>query len=67
MLAFAVMLPFLLYAGSYLAMIKPGCFHGRPEQEDTRCYRFGQDYAETFYWPMELINRRVRPADYESW
>jgi hypothetical protein len=66
----------LLYVGSYLAIVKP---NGRVVQSMYResdgelvlgnwyyQYRFGQDWAAQFYWPLEQIDRRVRPGVWDG-
>ncbi|WP_254509266.1 hypothetical protein [Anatilimnocola floriformis] len=50
----------VLYVGSYLALVVPG-YH-IPGQFNN--YRMGYDYAERIFWPLEQIDRKLRP---ESW
>ena len=58
----------ILYVGSYLAMVLPsGILVPVADQRgsyDIRHYRLGGDYAEAIYWPLEQLDRRVRP---HSW
>jgi hypothetical protein len=62
--AILLLLP-VLYVGSYLAMVKPpdtrqksfqflgGCY---------RTYRIGGRSSERFFWPLEQIDRKLRPG-----
>jgi len=56
----------VLYVGSYLALVvrKPMVSVSLtfPTQYDAEFYRFGGDYARTFYWPLEQIDRQLQPA-----
>ncbi len=64
----AVVLVFvaLLYVGSYLALVRPLAMlipvRGAPGSYDMRHYALGGAIAETIYWPLEQIDRRIRPA-----
>jgi hypothetical protein len=54
----------LLYVGSYFALIDPpGVWikHGNCLSE-IRCYRIGGENAKICFWPLEQIDRKVRPA-----
>jgi hypothetical protein len=60
----------VLYVGSYLAMVVPEGIVTKRERvfgpgpavmtTGIDCYRFGNDYAKRFYWPLEKIDRRLR-------
>ena len=55
-----VLLP-IGYLVSYLMLVK----HDIPGSELPRMddrYRLGNDYAEVLYWPLEQIDRKLRPA-----
>jgi len=45
----------ILYGGSYLALVVPGA---------AMPYR-GVEPARSFFWPLEQIDRKVRPAEWE--
>lgn len=55
----------LLYIGSYLALVvrKPMVTVSLtfPTQYSADYYRFGGDYAEIFFWPLEQLDRRLQP------
>jgi hypothetical protein len=69
----------VLYVGSYLALVVPS---GRPyrvvlildgPQRPTPIYttgighyRFGVGLCQQFYWPLEQLDRKVRPRAWES-
>ena len=51
----------VLYVGSYLAMVTPG----GGSVSDIRWpahYRYSEYQAAVIYWPLEQIDRRMRPA-----
>jgi hypothetical protein len=63
----------LLYGGSYLALVVPGgrivwakpntqFWMGEPFLSH---YRAGRDFAPRFFWPLEQIDRMVRPGAWE--
>ncbi|QDU25720.1 hypothetical protein ETAA8_07900 [Anatilimnocola aggregata] len=57
--AVLLMLP-MLYAGSYLALVRPvddvhGCFYQYP--------RIGTDYGRMIIWPLQRIDIKVRPVE----
>ena len=58
----------ILYVGSYLAIVLLSAIlvpvTGQRGSYDIRHYRLGGDYAEAIYWPLEQLDRRVRP---HSW
>ena len=74
-LIFAIVLLLLpvLYVGSYLALVTPDL----RAVEDTSAapknrwrivfthYRFGRPWSERIYWPLEQIDRKVRPKVWE--
>jgi len=67
----AVLLLFpMLYAGSYLALVWPD--KERLDMADSRggvpTYRYGTEtWAWRVYWPLEQIDRHVRPAAWTAW
>jgi hypothetical protein len=79
-LAIALVLLFILlalYVGVYFAMVLPGEYHranvhdARGSRQFVNGYRFEGDsdssfakIAPTVFWPLEQIDRRLRPA---SW
>ena len=72
--AILLLLP-VLYVGSYLALVVPpgryvsrtvGSANNRPSTEIFfEKYRFGGEWARWFYWPLEQIDRKVRPRAWE--
>jgi hypothetical protein len=62
----------LLYVGSYLALVQPsGVVVQRPWREENGQlvvgnwhyhYQFGEQWAEQFFWPLEHLDRKLRPA-----
>jgi hypothetical protein len=61
----------VLYVGSYLALVRPAGFWqvskvltNPPRLEN---YAFGGRIAEAFYWPLEQVDRNVRPDAWEGW
>jgi hypothetical protein len=65
--AVILLLP-VLYVGSYLALVvrRPMVMVSLtfPTQYSADYYRVGGDYADTFFWPLEQIDRRLQP---EAW
>ncbi|WP_425617883.1 hypothetical protein NA78x_001573 [Anatilimnocola sp. NA78] len=68
-LIFAIVLLLLpvLYVGSYLALVNVSAdekeaFFAR--QRNVGAYRVGSKLASRFFWPLEQIDRKVRP---EAW
>ena len=65
-IAIVLLLLPVLYVGSYLVLVVP------PEQlRNTRriqtylfgpYYRFGGQWSERFFWPLEQIDRKLRPG-----
>jgi hypothetical protein len=59
----------LLYVGSYFALVVPaGYFNGRLNISSTMRppnYRIGAQQAAVFFWPLEQIDRRLRPEAWE--
>ena len=61
--ALLLVLPFL-YVGSYLVNVNPpGKLLLWSGQMD--CYRWGGSRAAMIYWPLEQIDRRLRPHAWE--
>jgi hypothetical protein len=56
-LAITLLLLPVLYVGSYLALVRPGL----PNPRTGSNYRYGGFVASYFYWPLEQIDRGVRP------
>ncbi|WP_254507837.1 hypothetical protein [Anatilimnocola floriformis] len=64
----------VVYVGSYLALVVPsGRSVVRPNYVDQQTlepswtwsnYRFGYPKTDRFFWPLEFLDRRVRP---ETW
>ncbi|WP_254512281.1 hypothetical protein [Anatilimnocola floriformis] len=60
----------VLYVGSYLALVVPGppipgAFSGiRPGTIYRGPYRYGKEWADRLFWPLEQIDRKLRP---ETW
>jgi hypothetical protein len=62
----------LLYVGSYLMLVVPsgiprqgiGEVNGVPYSRIARDnhYRMARDQSEWFYWPIEQIDRKLRPG-----
>jgi len=72
--AVLLLLP-VLYVGSYLALVTPGkvrftkavnvgasTYQGGVFYET---YRYGGTWAERVFWPLEQIDRKVRPEAWE--
>jgi hypothetical protein len=60
----------VLYLSSYLLLVvrRPmvSVSLTYPTQYSADYYRVGGDYAEAFYWPLEQIERKLRPAAWDS-
>jgi len=58
----------VLYVGSYLALVDPRGFYIPPSglAVEFTHYRFGGDLADVFFWPLEQIDRRLRPVAWRS-
>jgi hypothetical protein len=55
----------VLYVGSYLAMVSPKPLLNGPYDYAGFChYRVGNNWAKRLFWPLEQIDRKVRP---EAW
>jgi hypothetical protein len=69
--AIQLLLP-VLYVGSYLASVQPTTILfsvygvGQPQRIQMVRYRFGGRFAEQFFWPLEQIDRKLRPGMWES-
>ena len=73
-LAIAIVLLVLpvLYLGSYFALVVPQGFRTAPYEgpgamfamidAPFQHYRYGGRSAELYFWPLELIDRKVRPG-----
>lgn len=68
----ALLLLPVLYVGSYLALVRPGPpFTGalsgvRPHRIYTGHYRFGREWSERVFRPVELIDRKLRPKAWRT-
>ena len=58
--AIVVLLLPVLYLGGYAALVDPP---GKavPYGSGRECYRAGRQWSATFFWPVEKIDRQVRP------
>ena len=66
--AVLMILPLVLYVGSYLALVEPGpgfivTMNGK--QVYSGPYRKGEEWSDRVFWPLEQIDRRLRPAAWE--
>lgn len=55
----------MLYVGSYLALVDPPDlqkFSRRIWNDRSLNYRFGGKWVDSFYWPLEQLDRKVRPG-----
>jgi hypothetical protein len=75
-LAIILLLLPVLYIGSYLALVIPGGEVVVPAAVTlpfphpvTRTYKLGGEWAEAVFWPLEQIDRMIRPSAWEriSW
>lgn len=61
----------VLYVGSYLALVRPYCVvtgyeqTGRYMNVDAIHYRWGGERAAAVFWPLEQIDRKMRPGAWE--
>jgi hypothetical protein len=59
----------LLYVASYYALVLPGpgplAMTSTGECKEQSSYRLGSDYARQVFWPVEQIDRRLRPKAWE--
>jgi len=62
--AILLLLP-VLYVGSYLALVEPGPRNGWGNAR-YRTYRVSDEFCVRFFWPVEQIDKRVRPRAWES-
>jgi hypothetical protein len=64
-----VLLLLTLYVGSYLALVVPRPSVGGfalPGNGPLRQHRIGSSNAWRLYWPLEQIDRKVRPKTWEA-
>jgi hypothetical protein len=64
----AMLLLLLMYVGSYFAMVVPRGYGIYRCQPDIAYYRFGwqvDDAASKIFWPLEQIDRKIRPEAWE--
>jgi hypothetical protein len=64
--AILLLLP-VLFVGSYLALVVPGVvrFSANRSTVIYEPYRYGGTWAVRFYWPLEQIDRKLRPEAWE--
>jgi hypothetical protein len=69
-IAVSLLLLPLLYVGSYFAMVVPGGkwipIDGIEMPADST-YRFGGSWSSMAFWPLEQIDRKVRPSAWEPY
>lgn len=62
----------MLYVGSYLALVVPGSVlvpvTGRIGKSGflVRWYRYGGDWADRAFWPLEQMDRKARPTAWKE-
>ena len=67
--AILLILP-VLYVGSYVALVVPDNAHVIPDKAHadfegwwvSSRYRVGGEWSQRFFWPLEQIDRKVRPG-----
>jgi hypothetical protein len=79
--AIALLLLPVLYVGSYLALVIPGSVCVLPNGTEIRegqisewdsynftykTYRTGGRRVELFFWPIEQVDRRLRPGSWQG-
>lgn len=78
-LAVALLLSFI-YLGTYLALVVPeGILHPRFREKSSininefaevsasmQYYRFGGNQPRKLFWPLEWVDRRIRPGSWHS-
>jgi hypothetical protein len=56
----------ILYVGSYLALVQPGQLYPRTyDSPRPSNYRWGSQWAKPFFWPLEQVDRKLRPRKWE--
>jgi hypothetical protein len=63
--AVLLLLP-VFYVGSYLALVKPMSIAIRGGVLKSVNYRAGDELTSRFFWPLEQIDRKVRPGTWKS-
>jgi hypothetical protein len=67
--AVLLLLP-VLYVGSYLALVTPGGYtktiSGVTTTISPQSYRWGEPGIARFFWPLEKIDRRLRPGPWDA-
>jgi hypothetical protein len=63
----------VVYVGSYLALVEPHShlvFVRRSAVKQTprnvSNYRYGDDVSEVVFWPLEQLDRRIRPKAWDK-
>jgi hypothetical protein len=56
----------VLYVGSYLALVVPGYWLPigtlAMMRDDNPNYRYGGNHSAKFFWPLEQVDRKLRPG-----
>jgi hypothetical protein len=80
-IAIVLLLLPVLYVGSYLALVIPGGIHVLPNGTVIRSgevseadhyrmtfktYRFGGNWSEFVFWPIEQADRSLRPTQWQA-
>lgn len=55
-----------LYVGSYLALVEPEGIVLKGGESRITHYRFGGRAATAIFWPIEQVDRNVRPRDWDD-
>jgi hypothetical protein len=59
----------VLYVGSYLALVVPGPDWLKIDGIDgphRHPYRIGESWSSTVFWPLEQIDRKLRPVVWDG-
>ena len=59
-LAAVILLLPILYIGSYFAIVLPNPLE-KALADVSGTYRFGGQFAEAFYWPVQRVDQELRP------
>lgn len=62
LIAVVLSLP-IVYSLAYFALVLPG---GKWSGVKTEHYRLGSGYAEHAFWPLEQLDRRLRPRQWDD-
>ena len=61
--AIAILLLPFLYIATYYANVEPGIILA----PNSYHYRYGGAWSARLYWPLEIVDRRARPATWDPW